>query len=41
MPRSKKTNSYTTNGNNNITDVIKELWQAAVNLARLYRAGGL
>ncbi len=32
MPRGKKKPEYQTNGTNNIMDVIKELWQAAVNL---------
>lgn len=32
MPRGKPKPGYKTNGNNNIMDVIKELWQAAVNL---------
>ena len=30
MARTSKKNAYQTNGN--ITDVLKELWQAAVNL---------
>ena len=32
MPRGKKKAGYQTNGTNNIMDVIKELWQATVNL---------
>jgi type I restriction enzyme M protein len=32
MSSSKKKNTYQTNDQNNIMDVIKELWQAAVNL---------
>jgi type I restriction enzyme M protein len=32
MPRGKKKAEYKSNGNNNIMDVTKELWQAAVNL---------
>lgn len=32
MPKGKKTATYTTSENGNITDVLKQLWQAAVNL---------
>jgi len=35
-PRKKP--AYNTSQNGNITDVLKELWQAAVNFARLDRA---
>jgi len=32
MPKGKKTATYQTTENGNITDVLKQLWQAAVNL---------